>query len=397
MAIIEIKIPEDNEEGTTMKVQNWLKSVGDVVAKNDPVLEVETDKVTMEVEAPDAGVITELLVELDQDLEPGTVIAILSTDVAGQGEVDVETAVVPTTQAPVLTQAPETNIPHETRLSPSVRKFVRETGLDITSISGTGRGGRLTLNDVKTYVPSQAPKAVSAASLTNQTVPHSNMRRSIAEHMSRSVVTAPHVTAVFEMDFTAITAHRAKNKAAFAAQGTKLTYTAYFIQACAEAMKLVPEVNSRWHDDFLEIYGDVNIGVGTSLGDKGLVVPVLHKAQTKNLLGIASDLQSITARARDNKLKPADMRGGTFTISNHGVSGSLVATPIIINQPQSAILGVGKLEKRVIVETINNQDMMVIKPMAFVSLTIDHRVLDGSQTNEWLSRFVEVIENWPLD
>jgi 2-oxoglutarate dehydrogenase E2 component (dihydrolipoamide succinyltransferase) len=228
----------------------------------------------------------------------------------------------------------------------------------------------------------------------DQIIPHSNMRLAIAKHMSHSVTTAPHVTAVFELDFTAIAAHRAAHKASFAAQGVKLSYTAYFIAACVEAMKAVPTVNSQWHEDKLQIFGDVNIGIGTSLGDEGLVVPIIKQAQNKNLLGIASDLQDVIGRARDNKLKPADVKGGTFTISNHGVSGSLVASPIIINQPQSAILGVGKLEKRVIVKTIEGQDVMVIKPMAFVSLTIDHRVLDGHQTNQWLSCFVETLENW---
>ena len=220
------------------------------------------------------------------------------------------------------------------------------------------------------------------------------MRLAIAKHMSESVATAPHVTALFELDFTSIMAHRVANKADFAAKGVKLTYTAYFIMACVEAMKAVPTVNSRWHDDKLQIFGDVNIGVGTSLGTEGLVVPVVKQAQNKGLLGVATDLQDITSRARENKLKPADVKGGTFTISNHGVSGSLVASPIIINQPQSAILGIGKLEKRVIVKTVDDQDVIAIKPMAFVSLTIDHRVLDGHQTNRWLSRFVEVLENW---
>ncbi|MEP1229305.1 MAG: 2-oxo acid dehydrogenase subunit E2 [Litorimonas sp.] len=405
MAIIDIKIPDDNQEGTTMKVQNWLKSVGDVVVKDDPVLEVETDKVTMEVEAPQAGVITELLVDIGQDLQPGELIARLSTDVE-PSEVQSDKPVFNITPEAIVSShtvsAPNLendNINNEIRLSPAVRKFVRENNLDVSTITGTGRGGRLTLNDVKTFDPNSVPikTQTMAAPLTERSVPHSNMRRSIAEHMSRSVATAPHVTAVFEMNFTAIMAHRAKHKGSFAGQGVKLTYTAYFIQACVEAMKVVPQVNSRWHDDFLELFADVNVGVGASLGDKGLVVPVLQKAQTKNLLGIAGDLQDITGRARDNRLKPADMRGGTFTISNHGVSGSLVATPIIINQPQSAILGIGKLEKRVMVETIKGQDMMVIKPMAFVSLTIDHRVLDGSQTNAWLTHFVDVIENWPSD
>ena len=213
--------------------------------------------------------------------------------------------------------------------------------------------------------------------------------------MSSSVATAPHVTAVFELDFTAIATHRAAHKQDFAARGTKLTYTAYFLQACVEAMREVPEVNSRWYDDAIEIFSDVNIGVGTALGDKGLIVPVINGVQSMDLFDIASALQEKTELARNGKLQPADVRGGTFTISNHGVSGSLVATPIIINQPQSAILGVGKLEKRVVVKTVDGQDVMAIRPMAYVSLTIDHRVLDGSQTNSWLSTFVSTLENWP--
>jgi len=166
------------------------------------------------------------------------------------------------------------------------------------------------------------------------------------------------------------------------------------LMACAEAMKAVPEINSQWHDDAVQIFSDVNIGVGTALGDKGLVVPVINNVQERNIFGVARELQEITAKARDNKLTPSDMKGGTFTISNHGVSGSLLATPIIINQPQSAILGVGKLEKRVVVRPLDGQDIMVIKPMAYVSLTIDHRVIDGHQTNNWLSVFVSTLENW---
>jgi 2-oxoglutarate dehydrogenase E2 component (dihydrolipoamide succinyltransferase) len=146
----------------------------------------------------------------------------------------------------------------------------------------------------------------------------------------------------------------------------------------------------------LEIFRDVNIGVGASLGDKGLIVPVIHQAQDLSLMGIASRLQDVTEAARNGKLKPADVQGGTFTISNHGVSGSLFASPIIINQPQSAILGIGALEKRVVVREVEGIDTFQARPMAYVSLTIDHRVLDGSQTNAWLSRFVEVLQTWSL-
>jgi 2-oxoglutarate dehydrogenase E2 component (dihydrolipoamide succinyltransferase) len=220
------------------------------------------------------------------------------------------------------------------------------------------------------------------------------MRLAIAEHMQRSVSTAPHVTAVFEVDFTAIMRDRAVRKEEFLRRNAKLTFTAYFIAACVKAIQAVPTVNSRWHDDHLEIFPDINIGIGTALGDKGLVVPVVHRAQELSLLGIAERLTDITERARTNKLKPKDMQGGTFTISNHGVSGSLLATPIIINQPQSAILGVGKLEKRVVVREVDGRDAMSICPMAYVSLTLDHRVLDGHQSNAFLSTWVDTIENW---
>jgi 2-oxoglutarate dehydrogenase E2 component (dihydrolipoamide succinyltransferase) len=161
------------------------------------------------------------------------------------------------------------------------------------------------------------------------------------------------------------------------------------------AMKAAPAVNSRWHDDFLEVFDDINIGVGTALGDSGLIVPVIHKAQELSLTEIASRLQDLTVRARAMKLKPADVQGGTFSISNHGVSGSLLAAPIIINQPQSAILGVGALQKRAAVRTTGGKDAIEIRPMAYVTLTVDHRVVDGAQTNAWLTRFVETIERWP--
>jgi 2-oxoglutarate dehydrogenase E2 component (dihydrolipoamide succinyltransferase) len=223
------------------------------------------------------------------------------------------------------------------------------------------------------------------------------MRLRIAENMLNSVTQAPHVTAVFECDFSAIIAHRARHKDAWARQGVKLTYTAYLVAAAAEAMKVAPAINSRWHADWLEIFDDINVGVGTALGNKGLIVPVLRQVQRLSLQGVAAGLEELVERARAEKLTGKDVSGGTFTISNHGVSGSLFASPIIINQPQSAILGVGKLEKRVVVREVGGADTIQIRPMAYVSLTIDHRVVDGHQTNAWLTRFVELIESWPTD
>ena len=409
-----------------MKVQAWFKKPGDAVTKNEPIVEMETDKVLLEIESPSDGVLVEILVETDTEVSPDMVIARIDTGKAVEvisnandaGAIDSHAAIKKETEESDSSQLSQQN----PALSPAVKSFVMEHNLDTTKMEGTGKNGRITLKDAKLYLnkgsslksaegsssklaegslskpaKGSSPSLSAKRSGTSEHIPHTSMRRSIAEHMSSSLSEAPHVTAVFEADFSAIVAHRKAHKEDFAKQDVKLTYTAYFLLACARAMQLVPEVNSQWHDDSLELFADVNIGVGTALGDKGLVVPVISAVQDKNLFELAQELQDTSTRARENKLKPEDMRGGTFTISNHGVSGSVVATPIIINQPQSAILGVGKLEKRVVVRSIEGQDVMLIKPMAYVSLSIDHRVLDGHQTNTWLSEFVATLENWPSD
>jgi 2-oxoglutarate dehydrogenase E2 component (dihydrolipoamide succinyltransferase) len=217
------------------------------------------------------------------------------------------------------------------------------------------------------------------------------MRLKIAENMARAVAEQPHVTAVFEADFSAVAAH----KAAMAAKGVKLSYTAYIVKAAADAMTAAPPINGRWEDDRIAIPPTIDIGVGTALGEKGLVVPVVRDSGSLTLEQIGAKLDDLTRRARDGRLTPADVSGGSFTISNHGVSGSLLAAPIILHQGQAAILGVGKLEKRVAVREVEGEDGIVILPMAYVTLTIDHRVVDGHQTNAWLTRFVELLERWP--
>jgi 2-oxoglutarate dehydrogenase E2 component (dihydrolipoamide succinyltransferase) len=209
--------------------------------------------------------------------------------------------------------------------------------------------------------------------------------------MVRAVSEAPHVTALFEADFSAIAAH----KAGMAARGVRLSYTAYLIKAAAEAMAVAPAINGRWEKDRIAVSPTINIGIGTALGEKGLVVPVVKDAGSLSLEEIGRRLDDLTSRARSGDLAAADVSGGSFTISNHGVSGSLLAAPIILHAGQAAILGVGKLEKRVVVREVNGGDAILIRPMAYVTLTIDHRVVDGHQTNAWLTRFVEILENWP--
>ena len=403
--MIDVLVPEE-QEGTKAVVRAWLKQVGDRVEENDPLVELETDKVAMEIPAPAAGVLREILLHSNEDAIPGAVLGRIAPAIE-IGDVEAEPVRREAERRP--TPAPEARkrpAPEsETRLSPSVKRAVLQHHVDPDRIAGTGRGGRITRADVDRAVeeatrvqrPVEGVIPAATGDIRSHFVPHDNMRLRIAEHMQSSVAQAPHVTAVFEADFSAIIAHRDRHKAAWAKKGVKLSYTAYLVAAAAEAMKVAPAINSRWHDDRLELYDDVNIGVGTALGTRGLIVPVLRQVQKLSLKGVASGLDDLIERARAEKLTAADIRGGSFTISNHGVSGSLFAAPIIINQPQSAILGVGKLEKRVVVREVGDVDTIQIRPMAYVSLTIDHRVVDGHQTNSWLSRFVELIENWPAE
>jgi 2-oxoglutarate dehydrogenase E2 component (dihydrolipoamide succinyltransferase) len=418
--MIDVLVPEE-QEGTQAVVRAWLKKVGDRVEVNDPLVELETDKVAMEVPAPAAGVLREILLEADAQAVPGAVLGRIAAE-AEEDEAPVIPAKARTSGRPAETIRPE--VPAfagmtEMRLSPSVRRALLQHDIDPSRIEGTGRDGRITRADVDRAVeaatkveppviPAEAgtpgregtagfPEVPASAGMTgiaSHSIPHDRMRLKIAENMLASVTRAPHVTATFEADFSAVIAHRERHKAAWAKKGVKLTYSAYIVAAAAEAMKVAPAINSRWHEDRLEIFDDINIGVGTALGEKGLIVPVLRNVQTLSLKGIAAGLDELIEKARAERLTGRDVSGGTFTISNHGVSGSLFAAPIIINQPQSAILGVGKLEKRVVVREVGGADAILIRPMAYVSLTIDHRVVDGHQTNAWLTRFVEVLEGW---
>lgn len=388
--MIEVRVP-DEQEGTKAVVRAWLRRVGDLVFENEPLVELETDKVTQEVPSPAAGVLTEILLDTDDEAEPGALLARI--DPAGEATSSPAKAGAQgaATAAPVGAPGPRPSPGNrETRLSPSVKRAVLQHRIDPSRIEGTGRDGRITREDVDRALAGDAG-AKPAHSFAGADIPHDRMRLKIAENMVRAVSEAPHVTALFEADFSAIAAH----KAAMAAKGIKLSYTAYLIKASAEAMAVAPAINGRWEDGRIAVAPTINIGVGTALGEKGLVVPVVRDAGSLSLEEIGRKLDDLTSRARSGGLTAADVFGGSFTISNHGVSGSLLASPIILHAGQAAILGVGKLEKRVVVREIDGQDAILIRPMAYVTLTIDHRVVDGHQTNAWLTRFVEVLESWP--
>jgi len=379
--VIEVRVP-DEQEGTKAVVRAWLKRVGDEVAVNDPLVELETDKVTQEVPSPAAGVLSEIVLDTDAEAVPGALLGRISADASPTPFVSsaVETPAAPKERPSAMLG---TN-GGEVRLSPSVKRAIRQYGVDPAQLTGSGRGGRITRDDVDAHVG-------RGAAVQSSDIPHDRMRLKIAENMMRAVSEAPHVTALFEADFSAIAAH----KKALAERGVKLSYTAYLVKAAAEAMAVAPAINGRWESDRIAIAPTINIGVGTALGDKGLVVPVVKDAGTLSLEAIGAALDDLTARARGGKLTATDVSGGSFTISNHGVSGSLLASPIILHAGQAAILGVGKLEKRVVVREVDGDDAIVILPMAYVTLTIDHRVVDGHQTNAWLSRFVAILESWP--
>ncbi|MDP9177840.1 MAG: 2-oxo acid dehydrogenase subunit E2 [Gemmatimonadota bacterium] len=423
--MVDITLPAEQSEGTEIVISLWFKAVGDAVTENEPLLEVSTDKVNVEIAAPASGRLAEILKDDGERVEPGELVGRIALDAPGAQR---QTAPAkPPTEPESLPQADGASktppvgaraVPDASSdLSPAVRRLLKEHNLDASTIAGTGRGGRITHQDVVNAIeagtaaspvggtakgaPAAGTPAASGpvastgkrtSAIPSRSVPHTQMRRSIAQHMVQSMSVAPHVTSVFDADLSAVVAHREANKVDFESRGAKLTYTAYFVAAAVEALKAVPEANARWHDDRLEIFEDINVGVATALPKGGLIVPVITKAQDLDLFGIAERLGDLSGRARGGSLDPKDVQSGTFTISNHGVSGSLVAAPIVINQPQVAILGVGKLERRVVVDEMNGKEEMVIKPMCYVTLTIDHRVLDGFQANQFLTKFVDALE-----
>jgi 2-oxoglutarate dehydrogenase E2 component (dihydrolipoamide succinyltransferase) len=451
---MDIRAPEEQTEGTRSQVLRWLKAVGDSVAEHEPLIEIETDKVTVEVAAPASGVLREILKGEQEEIAPGEVLGRMETGDSAQaadagtsvGEPSVSGALESREQGSAANVQGDATTGSSARasagLSPAVRRLLAERGLDPAMIRGTGEGGRITVDDVLAHgtgeggritvdevlahgttdgdvtgdksaalgaarraqsqslptspaLQSRSQPAVpsSDSGLPSHPIPHSAIRKRIADHMVQSLLqTAPHVTTVFEADLTAVSAHRTAHRADFEQRGAPLTFTAYFVKAAAEALREVPEANSRWTDSALEIYDVINIGVATAVEGTGLVVPVLRDVGAKDLLAIAHDLNDLVTAARTGKLQPNHVRGGTFTISNHGVSGSLLAAPIVINQPQSSILGIGKLEKRL---TVGPNDEVIIRPKCYVTLTIDHRVMDGHQANRFLQVFVKTLESWP--
>ncbi|NOK61482.1 MAG: 2-oxo acid dehydrogenase subunit E2 [Chloroflexi bacterium AL-W] len=414
----EIKMPQLGESVVEGTIGKWLKQPGDHVGEYEALLEVMTDKVDSEVPAPSAGILREILVPEGETVSVGTLIAILDTADEAQTVVPA-TATTPqvvanNNQPRQMNRTATTGAP---TISPVVARLVAEHNLDVSEISGTGQGGRVSKQDVLKFIEQQAQRAKQPASIPTapppipsrpvapsvtpptveipedaELVPISPMRRIIAEHMVRSRNIAPHVTTVAEVDLSKIVAHRKRHKVDFERQNVKLTFTPYFVQASVAALQAVPVLNGSYTDEGIVLNHRINIGIAVAL-DEGLIVPVLRDADEKNLLGLSRAVNDLSERARTRRLKPDDTQGGTFTISNHGVSGSLFATPII-NQPQSGILGVGAIEKRAVVITQDGVDAIAVRTMCYISLTFDHRITDGAMGDLFLMTIKKYLETY---
>ena len=409
-SLAEVTAPQ-NEEGTKATILKWCKTAGERILKDEPLLELETDKVTVEIPSPASGVLVEILKQPNEEVLPGQLLARVRTD-AGGGARDgagsdagaggspaasaTAAALAASTTSASAGSANEGSAKEGSAneddgrqlLSPAVRRLLSENALTAADVRGSGRNGRITAQDVARRLAAKAAPG---------RVPHTPIRRRVAEHMARSLRDSPHVTTLFEADLTRVQAHRLRHAADYERRGERLTLTAYFVAACARALAANPSVNATYHEDALELHADANIGVGTALGNEGLIVPVIRAAQNLTLGQIAAELQRLVSAARAGKLTPQEVRGGTFTLSNHGVSGSLLAAPIVINQPQVAILGVGKVERRVCVLESEGAESIGIRTMCYLTLSIDHRALDAFQANAFLAQVVASLEGWGED
>ncbi len=426
----QVIMPQLGESVVEGKISRWLKQIGDPVKMYEPILEVETDKVTTEVTAAGEGTLLKLYANEGDVVKAGTLIAFIGA----AGEIDPHPLPLPTREREEMPRGNGSGA----RLSPVVARIAAEHNIDVSLIHGTGEGGRVTKKDILAYIGSPRPEGAGARAepekleaweqpglgelfrpteelfgkaapalarsapiapaaiptiAPDEVLPLNNMRRAIAEHMVMSKHTSPHVTTVFEVDLSKVVAHRNANKAAFERDGANLTFTPYFALATIAALKQYPLVNSSWSDAGIVLHRTVNLGIAVSLGEEGLIVPVIKNADSLNLLGLARIVNDLADRARRKQLKPDEVQDGTFTITNHGTSGSLFATPII-NQPQCGILGVGLIQKRVVVVTHNDADAIAIRPMVYLGLTFDHRILDGNSADNFVAAIKQLLEGW---
>jgi pyruvate dehydrogenase E2 component (dihydrolipoamide acetyltransferase) len=418
--VIMPQMGESIAEGTITK---WMKKVGERVERDEPLFEISTDKVDAEIPSPAAGILTQILVKENETVAINTVVAVVDGEGAVAAAKPAETAVAGA-EAKAAAPAKSVEAPSEehasieveqegtetedVRTSPLVRRIARENNVDLGEVKGSGLGGRVSKKDILDYIEQRRAGASSAApasaaapvpvapsptpmvfTAATQIVPMTPMRQKIAEHMVMSKHTSAHVYTLVEVEMTRVVGTRERFKKDFEERnGIKLTYTPFFVRACVEAIKELPIINSSLDGTNIIYKRDVNIGIAVAL-ENGLIVPVIKRADEKNFLGVARSVQDLADRARTKRLSVDDVQGGTFTITNPGSFGGLFGLPII-NQPQVAILGVGAIEKRPVVR----DDAIAIRHMVYLSVSYDHRVIDGAVAERFMGKIKSILENW---
>ena len=407
----QVIMPQFGESVVEGTVSRWLIGEGQPVRQDQPLLQITTDKVDTELPAPVSGILLKILVPEGQTVARGTVLAVIGD--RGSGGRDQGSGIRGQESGPVDTRTLGF-------ISPVVGRLAGELGVDLSQISGTGVGGRVTKKDVLAYAATSVPYEPLSSSdaqlpvteslvpghpsaetpdlVDSTTLPLSPMRQAIARHMVLSKQTAPHAATVMEADMTSIVRARERLRGEFERQDVRLTFTPFFIQAIVAGLKAVPEANSSFTDDALLIHRRLHIGIAVAISD-GLIVPVIRDAGEKSLLELARAVDDLAGRARTKRLTPEEVQGGTFTLTNHGTGGSLLAMPILV-QPQAGILGVGAIRKRPVVVTRGHpllpdpDDAIAIQPTAYLSFTFDHRVLDGAGADRFLMAVKDFLEGY---
>ena len=384
---MDVVMPQMGESVTEGTIVRWMKKVGDKVDRDEPLFEISTDKVDAEIPSPAAGILSEIKANEGDTVPVDSVVAIIrsATEVAAPPagvEKAVEPKPVDASKSVAASKSAESSA--RDRTSPLVRQIAKEHDVDLAQVHGTGIGGRVTKDDVLAFVErgatATAPATAEKHHASGDRVEKmSVMRKKIAEHMVASRRTSAHVHTVFEVDFSRIAKIR---------EGRKTSYLSFIIKATADALKSFPVLNASVDGDSIVYHEDVNIGVAVAL-ETGLIVPVVKHADAQSLAGIAQTVADLAARARARQLKPEDVAGGTFTITNPGASGALLGTPII-NQPQVAILGIGSIEKRPVVVG----DAVVARMTAVLTLGFDHRIIDGAMADQFMAQIKKALENW---
>jgi len=413
----DVVMPQMGESIAEGTIVRWIKKVGDRIDRDEPLFEISTDKVDAEIPSPAAGILVEIRAKEGETVPVNSVVAVIGEAGAAVTAAPVKAGVpVPVPSAPGA--APAAAPPamaaeiasdgQRQKSSPLVRKIAQEHNLDLARVPGTGLGGRVTKDDILGYlgkgeqrtaptaaagaVPAPAAHAPAFESGDNvEVVAMSVMRKKIAEHMVFSRRTSAHVHSVFEVDYTRVAKIREARKADYERQGVKLTYMSFLMKAAVDALKAVPIINSSLDGDHIVYKKDINLGIAVAL-DRGLIVPVIKHAEEKNVLGLSRAIQDLAVRARSKQLKPDEVQGGTFTITNPGVFGALFGMPII-SQPQVAIMGVGNIEKRVAVM----EEAIAIRTKGYLSLGYDHRLIDGAVADEFMSHVKKTLENFDSD